>query len=223
MNIEGKLLKIRQAELLLLDGEEVGSIGFQIQTETETIDAYALASEGTAFHTLENNPRFRNGVGVKLTGEKTEIGFKVLTIRFDDAADASGAAIADIQALKDRAMKNMNMTQGELHALLAAFESDTPQHYAIAVQLRQQHRDETVAISEKVCRCQKCRATFELDSPRYTYGWGKSRCPQCEENVAFDLVDPLPRESTKSEVPDWQEMQKRLQDRFGGAKKKGNS
>lgn len=216
MNITGTLLNIKQAETLLLDGAEVGRIGFRIQTETETINAYALASDGTAYHTLEHTPRFRAGVGVKITGVETEIGLKVLTIRLDQD-DASGTAVADIQVLKDRAMRNMNMTRGELHALLAAFSPDSPQHYAIAIQLRRQHRDRTVAIAEKVCRCQACRATFELDSPRYTYTWGKSRCPHCEENVAFDLVEPLPKEDTKPK-PDWQEMQKRIRDRFGGKK-----
>lgn len=219
MNVKGKLLNIGQSEMLLFDGEEIGSIGFQIQTETETMDAYALASDGTAYHTLENNPRFRTGVDVKITGEQTESGFKALTIRFDKD-DASGTAIANIQVLKDRAMQNMNLTQGELHALLSAFEPDTPQHYAIAVQLRRQHRDRTVAIAEKVCRCSECRATFELDSPRYTYTWGTTRCPECDKNVAFDLVDPLPRE-TKPETEElsWQEINRRLEAKFGGRKK----
>ena len=216
MNIVGKLLNIKQAETLLLEGQEVGSIGFQIQTETQTINAYALASDGTAYHALENNLRFRGGVGVKITGEKTSTGFKALTIRLDQP-DASGAVISDIQALKARAMQNINLAQGELHALLSALEEGTPQHYAIAVQLRRQHRDRTVAIADKVCRCEQCRGTFELDSPRYTFAWGKSRCPQCKKNVAFDLVEPLPREDTDSK-PDWHEMQKRIQDRFGGKK-----
>lgn len=217
MNITGKLLNIKQAETLLLDGQEVGSVSFQVQTETETVDAYALAPDGTAFHTLENNPRFRNGVDVKITGAETELGFKVLTIRLDQP-DASGAPVADIQSLKDRAMRNINLAQGELHALLSAFEEGTPQHYAIAVQLRRQHRDRTVAIADKVCRCRRCRATFELTSPHYTFAWGTSRCPQCKENVAFDLVDPLPREATDAKELDWQEMQKRIQARFGGKK-----
>lgn len=218
MNVTGKLLNIQQAEMLLLDGKEIGSIGFQVQTDSETLEAYALASDGTAYHTLESNPRFRDGVAVKITGDETEIGFKVLTIRLGDIG-AHRTAISDIQALKDRAMQNLRMTQGELHALLSAFEPGTPQHYAIAVQLRRQHRDKTIAIAEKVCRCRECRATFELDSPRHTYAWGEARCPKCDENVRFDLVDPLPRETTKSDNLDWQDVRKRLRAQFGSEKK----
>lgn len=215
MDIEGKLLNIKQAEMLLLDDKEVGNVAFQIQAETGTIEAYALASEGTAFHTLENDTRLRAGIGVKVTGAQTEIGFKVLTIR-PSYIKSRGAAIADIEVLKNRAMHNMNLAKGELHALLSIFPPDSPQHYAIAVQLRRHHGDKTVAIAEKVCRCQQCRSTFELDSPRYTFAWGKTRCPQCHENVEFDLVDPLPREKDKTETLSFEEIQKRLKERFGG-------
>ena len=39
-------------------------------------------------------------------------------------------------------------------------------------------------------------------------------CNSCEENVRFDLVDPLPREETKA-PPSFKEIQARLKERSG--------
>lgn len=219
--LTGKLTRIAQAETLLLGTQEVGRIEFALLTEDgQTAELYAISGEGTAFHTLEHDARFQVGTPVVCHVQRDSTGsLKATGIRLMNTADASGAQEADIARLKDKAMQNMNMTQGELHALLSAFESDTPQYYAIAVQLRRQHRDRTVAIAEKVCRCQTCRATFELDSPRYTFAWGKTRCPQCHENVAFDLVDPLPSEPREPDKElTFEEIQRRLDAKFGRRK-----
>ena len=219
--LTGKLSSIAQAETLLLGNQEVGRIEFAILTEDgKTAELYAISGEGTAFHTLEYDARFQVGTPVVCYVQRDSTRApKATGVRLLDTADASGAQETDIARLKDKAMRNINMRQGELHALLSAFAPDTPQHYAIAVQLRRQHRDRTVAIAEKVCRCQMCRATFELGSPRYAFAWGKSRCPQCDENVVFDLVDPLPSEPRASEEElTFEEVQRRLDEKFGRRK-----
>ena len=216
--LTGKLTKIAQAEMLLLGNQEVGRIEFAVLTEDgQTTELYAISGEGTAFHTLEHDARFQIGIPIVCHVQRDTAGaLKVTGIRRIDAANVSGAQETDIARLKDKAMRNLNMTQGELHTLLSVFEPDTPQHYAIAVQLRRQHRDRTVAIAEKVCRCQQCRATFELDSPRHTFAWGKARCYRCNENVAFDLVDPLPREPREPDKEmTFEEIQRRLDEKFG--------
>ena len=222
MKITARLTQIKQTETLLIGTQEVEQIHFCLTLDdaTET-QCYAVSDDGTAYHTLQTDASFRVGVKVIcITSEAEPTGIRKATgLRLFDTADASGKQETEIARLKDKAMQNMNLTRGELHALLASFDSDSPQHYALAIQLKRQHRDKTVAIAEKVCRCTRCKSVFELDSPRYTFAWGKTRCPKCNDNVNFDTVDPLPREPAEKEELDWQEMQRRLKSRFGG----GNS
>ena len=61
--ITGTLTEIKQAETLLLD-DEVGAMEFTLDTDTEPIVLLALDTDGTAYHTLQNDARFRKGVRV---------------------------------------------------------------------------------------------------------------------------------------------------------------
>ena len=213
----GRLTEIQQAETLLLDNKEIGRIDFTLTLESKKAQQmYALEGDGTAYHTLESDARFRIGIAlICQVVEDQEGQLKTVGVRLQDTADASGKQETDIARLKDKAMRNMSLTRGELHALHAAFDPQSPQACAIAVQLKRQHGDTTLAISEKVCLCVKCRATFELDSPRYTFGWGKTRCPKCGKNVNFDVVDPLPREPVEEVSHSVEEVMKRIREKFG--------
>ena len=219
--VTGKLKNIGNTQSLLIYNREVELIEFQLTTAEKTLTCFCESEKGTAYHTLQFDQRFRNGVVVIAIGtQRNETdALQVTALRLADTADVSGPQEADIAKLKDKAMANLALTRGELHALLGAFEANSPQAYAIAVQLRRQHSDKTLPIADKVCRCTQCKAVFELESPRHTYAWGKTRCNTCNENVSFDLVDPLPREAAESEKLDWQEVQRRLENRFGGGKK----
>ena len=219
--LTGQLQNIGNVQTLLIYNREVELIEFQLTTDEKTLTCFCESEEGTAFATLQSDGRYRNGIAVVATGtQRNETdAFKVEAFRLADTAHPSLDAETDIAKLKDKAMQNLSMTQGELHALLDTFDPNSPQAYAIAVQLRRQHGDKTLPIADKVCRCTQCKAVFELESPRHTYAWGKTRCNTCNENVSFDLVDPLPREATESENLDLQEVLRQLEDRFGGGKK----
>ena len=133
------------------------------------------------------------------------------TMQVETSDDSLGLKIqdTDIKDLIAKAQKNLTLKKAELYQLLAAFDESTPQHYAIALQLRRACRDtsEATQIAEKICCCQQCRQTFSVTSPKFTFNFGKSYCNKCDANVDFDLVDPLPR--------DTEEVQKRIQERFG--------
>ena len=215
--ITGRLTEIMQSETLLLDAQEVGRIDFTLTLEDGRHKSlYAIAGDGTAYHTLETDVRIRIGLTVICQAATDRDGhFKAFGIRLHDTAAVSRKQETDIEKLKSKAMQSLTLTRGELHALHAEFDPNSPQAYAVAVQLKRQHRDTLLVISEKVCRCAKCQATFELDSPRYTYAWGKTRCPKCNENVNFDLVDPLPSEPKHQETLSVEETLKRIREKFG--------
>ena len=205
----GPLTEIKQAETLLIWDKEVHRIRFSVQGfDGKPHKLAAVSDEGTAYYFLEYDQRFREGTAVrayKLAGLCVGIGL----------ADDDTEPTMDISELKDKAQDRLYFKRAELHALYHAFDSNSPQAYAIAVQLKRQHRDRSYAVSDKVCRCDACHATFELESPRYTYRFGTSRCARCEENVSFTRVDALPKEETETLSLD--EVQRRLSEKFGGA------
>lgn len=201
----GNLTEIKQAETLLIYNKVVHRIIFVIGEQRLS----AVSDEGTAFYFLQYDQRFREGTAVRCwvsAGLCVGIGF----------ADDPREPIWDITELKDKAQANLNLKVGELHALYNAFDGETPQAYAIAVQLRRQHRDRTYPVGDKVCRCDVCASTFDLDSPRYTYRYDMAWCAVCGENVNFSLVDALPRARDERDELSWQDVQDRLKAKFGG-------
>ena len=105
------------------------------------------------------------------------------------------------------------MEKAALFKLLDNFTEGSPQHYALAKQLRQQHKDpsEATASAEKVAVCERCRSEVNV-SNKHAYNFGQAFCNRCEGNVDFDLLDPIPREET--EPMSLEEVQRRLQEKF---------
>lgn len=124
------------------------------------------------------------------------------------------SAVETLEQLKAKAQANLLMRKAALFKLLDNFTEGSPQHYALAQQLRQQHKDrsEATAIAEKVAVCSNCRAEVLVSNKR-AYNFGQTFCNRCEGNFDFDLLDPIPREET--EAMSLEEVQRRLQEKFG--------
>ena len=106
------------------------------------------------------------------------------------------------------------MGKAALFKLLDNFSEGTPQHYAIAVQLRRQHNDRSreTEIAEMQAVCSDCKTERHIDL-RYAYNFGTVRCNACRRNMPFDLVQPLPREQTQP--MSLEEIQRKIRERFG--------
>ena len=221
IKIIGRLENLSDPLDLLLEDSEVQQFDFAIHADCGLVlSANARTDVGSAFHALATDARFQEGARVMATGYL--IGDPVTLIAEALAVETSHDSLqieqVDLQPLLAKAQQNFALKKAELFQLLEAYDAGTPQHYAVAVQLRRAHRDrsEATAIAEKVCRCSECRKVFSLDSPRFTFNFGKVHCNSCMQNVGFDLVDPLPSEPHEPEEKmTFEEIQKRLDDKFG--------
>ena len=204
----GTLTKIKQTETLLIWDKEVQRIGFTVQQTDGTLQEMAAVSdEGTAYYFLEYDNRFRTGTEVRCYKEAG------LCVGIALVSDDDREPITDIERLKDKAQDNLFLKAAELHALFHAFPADSPQAYAIAVQLKRQHRDRTYPIAERDAVCSTCRSELQV-SERHAYRFGKTRCDTCGKNVDFDLVQPIPREPSEP-PPSLDEIQAKLREKFG--------
>ena len=204
----GTLTKIKQTETLLIWDKEVQRISFTVQQTDGTLQEMAAVSdEGTAYYFLEYDKRFRTGTAVRCYKEAG------LCVGIALVSDDDREPITDIERLKDKAQDNLFLKAAELHALFHAFPADSPQAYAIAVQLKQRYRDRTYPIAERDAVCSTCRSELHV-SPRHAYRFGKTRCDTCGKNVDFDLVQPIPREPSEP-PPSLDEIQKKLKQKFG--------
>ena len=128
---EGLLTRIEPSETLLISGKEVHRLLFHVQGEPRAIAA--VSDEGTAYYSLQHDPRFLPDTRVRYY----MAGGLCLAIRIATPADSKQRdPETDIETLKDIAETNMMLSIGELHALFAQFPADSPQAYAIALQLR---------------------------------------------------------------------------------------
>lgn len=212
--VTGEIIEIKQAETMLLVGE-VGAIEFSIDTGQNELTLLALETDGTAFHTLQNDARFRPGERVIafLKGARC-VGLRL------DTADVSKTKTkeTDIAKLKDRAMRNLHMAIGDCYALLNAFDANSVQAYAIALHLKQrgERTDQVLSIADQDAVCNSCKSTLHI-SPRRAYAFSDNFCNSCNANVKFTLREPLPRERDEArENLSWQEVQERIKAKFGG-------
>ena len=128
---EGHLTRIEPAETLLISGKEVHRRLFHVQGEPRAIAA--VSDEGTAYYSLQHDKRFEPDTPVRYY----MAGGLCLAIRIANPADSKQRdPETDIETLKDMAQTNMMLSIGELHALFAQFPAESPQAYAIALQLR---------------------------------------------------------------------------------------
>lgn len=220
----GQLENISEPEDSLIDGKEVREIAFDITTECGLqLFASATTEDGTAFYALMHDPCFNEGCTARCTGHLANIeGHTVFVVQelrrgTSHANLVIESDIETLEQLKTKAQDNLYMEKAALFKLLDNFTEDSPQHYALAKQLRQQHHDksEATAAAEKVTVCSSCRSEIHI-SNRHAYNFGQGFCNQCERNVDFDLLDPIPREETES--MSLEEVQRRLQEKFGNGK-----
>ena len=205
---EGLLTRIEPTETLLISGKEVHRRLFHVQGEPRAIAA--VSDEGTAYYSLQHDKRFEPDTPVRYY----MAGGLCLAIRIATAEDSKQRdPETDIETLKDIAATNLMLSIGELHALFAQFPAESPQAYAIALQLRRQHRDKSLPIGDYDAVCSQCKRTLTV-SPRHAYRIGTAHCAQCETYKAFDLVVPLPSEA-KPPPPSLEDLQERLKRRFG--------
>ena len=210
LKITDTLTKIEPVETLLIHGKEIHRILFHVKGKLRAIAA--VSDEGTAYYSFQHDKRVRPDTPV----DYYMGGGLCLAIRIHNPADSKQRdPETDIEKLKDSAQANMSLTIGELHALYAQFPSDSPQAYAIAVQLRRQHQDKSLQLGEYDAVCFECRTALNAD-PRYAFRFGKAHCYECKGNVPFTLVKPLPREPQKP-PPSLEDVQRRLKEKFGGA------
>ena len=211
--ITGTLTEIKPTESLLLDGE-VGAMELTLDTDTGPIVLLALDTDGTAYHTLQNDARFREGVRV-LAFLK---GARCVSLRLDRPEQHSKQVETDIERLKDKAMHNLSMPKGELYALLNAFDADSIQAYAIALHLKQQgeRTEQVLEIADKDAVCSDCKSTLHV-SPRRAYAFSDTFCQKCNRNVRFRLLAPIPREVREDPQMRLEEIQAALKKRFGKA------
>ena len=210
--ITGTLTDIKTSETLLMCDKEVERIEFTID-EGETQHALAAVSdEGTAYYSLKYDKRFEAGTRVHCW---IELGL-CLAIRVYSLS-SSRTPETDISILKDKAKENIYLQIGEVYALLDAFDSESVQAYALALHLKQ--RGERTAkvleiAGDQDAVCSECRHTIHV-TPRRAYAWGDTYCPRCGKNVAFDLVDPIPTETTENPPMKLDEIEAALKKRFG--------
>ena len=203
---EGLLTRIDPSETLLISGKEVHRLLFHIQGEPRAIAA--VSDEGTAYYALQHDQRFREGTAV----DYYMAGGLCLAIRIATTADSKQRdPETDIETLKVIAATNMMLSIGALHALFAQFPAESPQAYAIALQLRRQHRDKSLPLGDYDAVCSVCKRTLTV-SPRHAYRIGTAYCASCETYKAFDRVAPLPSEA--KHPPSFEEIQARLNHRF---------
>lgn len=220
----GQLEDISEPDDSLIDGREVQEIAFRITTENKlSLAAAATTEDGTAFYALMHDPLFSEGRTARCTGYLADIeGHTVFVVQELNRGTSHAnlvieSTVETLGELKAKAQGNLFMGKAALFKLLDNFTEGSPQHYALAKQLRQQHRDksETTAIAEQVAVCSGCRSEVQV-SNKHAYNFGQAFCPKCEGNVDFDLLDPIPREET--EPMSFEEVQRRLQEKFGNAK-----
>ena len=201
---------------------EIQQIDFSIDADCGLVlQATARSDIGSAFYSLNIDRRFhREGTPVKATGYligDVSVMLIAETIQVETVHDALEIQDTDLKDLIAKAQDNFTLKRAELYRLLSTFDEGTPQHYAVALQLRRACRDtsQSTQIAEKICRCNACRQTFTATTPRYIFNFSKAYCSNCQKNVAFDLVDPLPPDPDETEKLSFEEIQKRIQSRFG--------
>ena len=161
----GQLEDINEPEDSLIDGKEVREIAFRISTENElSLAAAATTEDGTAFYALMHDPLFNEGCTVRATGYLANIeGHTVFVVQELQRGTShanlmiGSETVETIEQLKAKAQGNLFMKKAALFKLLDNFTEGSPQHYALAQQLRQQHKDksEATAIAEKVAVCSR--------------------------------------------------------------------
>ena len=217
----GQLEDISETDDSLIDGKEVREIAFRITTKNElSLEAAATTEDGTAFYALMHDPLFSKGCTVRCTGYLANIeGHTVFVVEELQRGTSHAnlvieSAVETLEQLKAKAQSNLFMPKADLFKLLDNFIEGSPQHYALAKQLRQQHQDksEVTAIAEKVTVCSNCRSDIHV-SNKHVYNFGQAFCSKCDRDVDFDLLDPIPREDT--EPMSFEEVQRRLQEKFG--------
>ena len=220
----GQLEDISEPDDSLIDGKEVREIAFRITSENEfSLAAAATTEDGTAFYALMHDPLFSAGCTARCTGYLADIeGHTVFVVQELKRGTSYAnlvieSTIETLDELKAKAQGNLYMEKAALFKLLDNFTEGSSQHYALAKQLRQQYQDksEATAIAEKVAVCSSCRAEIQV-SNKHAYNFGQAFCNRCEGNVNFDLLDPIPREKTKP--MNLEEVQRRLQEKFGNGK-----
>ena len=226
ITIVGRIVdRSKVVDLLVGDsgGEtEIQQIDFAIHADCGLVlQATARSDIGSAFYALNIDRRFcRGGTPVKavryLRGD-ISVMLVVKTIQIETVHDALEIQDTDLKDLIAKAQDNFTLKKAELYRLLSTFDEGTPQHYAVALQLRRACRDTipSTQIAEKICRCNACRQTFTATTPRYIFNFSKAYCSNCQKNVAFDLVDPLPRDPDETEELLFEDIQKGIQSRFG--------
>ena len=217
----GQLEDISDPDDSLIDGKEVREIAFRITTENEiSLEAAATTEDGTAFYALMHDPLFSEGCTARCTGYLANIeGHTVFVVQelHRGTSHANLVIESDVETLeqlKSKAQANLFMRKAALFKLLDNFTEGSPQHYALAKQLRQQHKDtsEATAVAEKVAVCSSCRSELQVRN-KHAYNFGQTFCNPCEETADFDLLDPIPREET--EPISFADIQRRLQEKFG--------
>ena len=205
----GTLTKIKQTETLLIWDKEVQRISFTVQQTDGTLqNMVAVSDEGTAYYFLEYDKRFRIGTAVRCYKEAG------LCVGIALVSDDDREPITDIERLKDKADDNLFLKAAELHALFHAFPADSPQAYAIAVQLKRQHRDRTYPIADRDAVCSTCRYRNCKVSERHAVPIWHNTLRHLRKNVDFDLVQPIPREPSEP-PPSFDEIQAKLREKFG--------
>ena len=210
--ITGTLTDIQQAETLLLN-QEVGAIECTVDTDAGPIVLLALDTDGTAYWTLQNDPRFRKGVRV-IAFRK---GARCVALRLDTPNQHGKLLETDIGRLKDKAMQSLAMPKGELYALLNAFDADSIQAFAIALYLKQQgeRTERVLEIADKDALCSDCKSTLHV-SPRRAYAFSDTFCQKCSANVTFTLAEPIPGEIPTEPPRSLEEILAKLQKKFKG-------
>lgn len=201
--------------------KEIHEYFFSITDESGLrLPAEANSANGTAFYALKHDPLFREGHTCRATGYLANLhGHTVFCVQELQRGTSHANLVIDplsltLEQLKDKAQDNLYMGKAALFKLLDSFSVGTPQHYVLALQIRRQHHDksEDTAVAEKDAVCENCKTQLYINL-RYAYRFGKAHCQTCERNVAFDLVDPIPRET--KEPLSFDEIQARLKQRFG--------
>ena len=228
LKIIGRIVdKQMPVDLLLGNSEgetEIQQIDFAIHADCGlVVQATARSDVGSAFHAFNVDTRFAEGARILATGyliggiTDTQMIAEILTAETAHTMLEAEIDAVDLQALIDKAESHMMLKQAELFQLLGAFEEGTPQHYAIATQLRRGHKvkGHATRIAEKVCLCHECRKIFRFISPLQAFKYGRALCSHCGKNVAFDLVDPLPRDpEDEKEQLSLDDIQEQLRKRF---------
>ena len=222
----GRIENVQEPLDLLLgdsDGEQkVRQIEFELTADCGlTLDVTARTDTGTAFYALLHDENFAEGcvclaTGYLLSDDVSYPKFIAETLHRGTSHQnlVIESSMESLDTLKAKAQGNLYMGKAALFKLLDSFDQGSPQHYALALQLRRQHQDRSseTEVAEKETVCQECRTALHIDN-KYAYNFGKARCNTCQRNMPFDLVDPLPREET--EPLSFEEVQKRLKERFG--------